>query len=76
MFYLMNLFIGIIGTKITNENNDIFHLIIKREILVEIELFYLLPYQRRKYNWFPEAIIPNAIENVLLDSDSDFDMLQ
>ncbi|CAB4429193.1 unnamed protein product [Rhizophagus irregularis] len=28
----------------------------KAEILVEIELFYLLPYQRRWNTWFPEVI--------------------
>ncbi|CAG8806556.1 24166_t:CDS:2, partial [Racocetra persica] len=25
-------------------------------VLTEIELFYMLPYQRRKYNWFPNTI--------------------
>ncbi|KAF0527751.1 hypothetical protein F8M41_013480 [Gigaspora margarita] len=30
-----------------------FYLALKREILREIGLFYLLPHQRRKNNWFP-----------------------
>ncbi|CAG8506102.1 8875_t:CDS:2, partial [Scutellospora calospora] len=55
IIYLMNLFIGILGNLINEADNRQAYLAIKREILVEIELFYLLPYQKRKYNWFPET---------------------
>ncbi|RIB22237.1 hypothetical protein C2G38_2140289 [Gigaspora rosea] len=30
---------------------------LRGEILSEIELFWMLPYQRRKKNWFPEIIV-------------------
>ncbi|CAG8504423.1 15520_t:CDS:2 [Acaulospora colombiana] len=37
-------------------NNESF-LLLKAEILAEIELFYLLPHQRRKPNWFPDFYV-------------------
>ncbi|GES97115.1 hypothetical protein GLOIN_2v1768207 [Rhizophagus clarus] len=54
--YLMNLFIGLLNKAIDKDNNKASYLIEKAEILVEIELFYLLPYQRRWHTWFPEVI--------------------
>ncbi|RIB30784.1 hypothetical protein C2G38_2136209 [Gigaspora rosea] len=56
LIYLMNLFIGIISNLVSNENNDIAFLALKREIIIEIELLYMLPHQRRKENWFPYVI--------------------
>jgi hypothetical protein len=29
------------------------------QIIAEIELFYMLPHQRRKNNWFPEIMYVN-----------------
>ncbi|CAB4380005.1 unnamed protein product [Rhizophagus irregularis] len=39
-----------------SNNNRVSYLKQKAEILVEIELFYLLPHQRRWGKWFPEII--------------------
>ncbi|CAG8624573.1 10787_t:CDS:2, partial [Scutellospora calospora] len=50
----MNLFIGILSNLINDdEHKHIAYLNLLKEIIVEIELFYLLPHQRRKENWFP-----------------------
>ncbi|PKK59825.1 hypothetical protein RhiirC2_719550 [Rhizophagus irregularis] len=38
------------------EKDKVSYLIQKAEIIAEIELFYLLPHQRRWYAWFPEVI--------------------
>ncbi|CAB4429195.1 unnamed protein product [Rhizophagus irregularis] len=54
--YLMNLFIGLLNMAIEKDNNRVSYLMQKAEILAEIELFYLLPYQRRCEKWFPEVI--------------------
>ncbi|RIB14471.1 hypothetical protein C2G38_1653131 [Gigaspora rosea] len=58
--YLLNLFIGLLSTAIENTNNDESFLQLKREILSEIELFWMLPYQRRRKDWFPEIIYYEA----------------
>ncbi|RIB23066.1 hypothetical protein C2G38_910129 [Gigaspora rosea] len=50
----MNLFIGILGNLLgDNKDNHLAYLKLKKEILKEIELFYLLPSQKRNYKWFP-----------------------
>ncbi|PKC67789.1 hypothetical protein RhiirA1_508754 [Rhizophagus irregularis] len=54
--FLMNLFIGLLNIAIEKDNNRISYLMHKAEILVEIELFYLFPFQRRWEAWFPEVI--------------------
>ncbi|RGB27964.1 hypothetical protein C1646_717312 [Rhizophagus diaphanus] len=54
--YLMNLLIGLLNIAIEKDNNRVSYLIQKAEILAEIELFYLLPLQRRWQTWFPEVI--------------------
>ena len=54
--YLMNLFIGLLNMAIEKDNDRAFYLIQKAEILAEIELLYLLPFQRRWKRWFPEVI--------------------
>ncbi|CAB4444383.1 unnamed protein product [Rhizophagus irregularis] len=41
---------------IEEDNNRVSYLMQKAEILAEIELFYLLPHQRRWQTWFPEVI--------------------
>ncbi|CAB4404472.1 unnamed protein product [Rhizophagus irregularis] len=41
---------------IEKDNNRVSYLKQKAEILAEIELFYLLPHQRRWGKWFPEII--------------------
>ncbi|RGB27084.1 hypothetical protein C1646_719538 [Rhizophagus diaphanus] len=45
--YLMNLLIGLLNIAIEEDNN---------RILAEIELFYLLPHQKRWQEWFPEVL--------------------
>ncbi|CAG8527404.1 16685_t:CDS:2, partial [Acaulospora colombiana] len=54
--YLINLFIGLLGNAIGATSTNESFLYLKAEILAEIELFYMLPYQRRKPNWFPEFL--------------------
>ncbi|RGB36672.1 hypothetical protein C1646_757826 [Rhizophagus diaphanus] len=54
--YLMNLLIGLLNIAIVEDNNRVSYLMQKAEILAEIELFYLLPNQRRWQTWFPEVI--------------------
>ncbi|PKC67994.1 hypothetical protein RhiirA1_417430 [Rhizophagus irregularis] len=52
----MNLLIGLLSNAIEEDNNRVSYLMQKAEILAEIELFYLLPHQRRWQTWFPEVI--------------------
>ncbi|GES75113.1 hypothetical protein GLOIN_2v1874127 [Rhizophagus clarus] len=54
--YLMNLFIGLLNMAIDKDNDRVSYLMLKAEILAEIELFYLLPHQRRWPTWFPDEI--------------------
>ncbi|CAB4423932.1 unnamed protein product [Rhizophagus irregularis] len=41
---------------IEEDNNKASYLAQKAEAIAEIELFYLLPFQRRWRTWFPEVI--------------------
>ncbi|CAB4387278.1 unnamed protein product [Rhizophagus irregularis] len=41
---------------IGKNNNRVSYLMQKTQILAEIELFYMLPFQRRWKEWFPEII--------------------
>jgi hypothetical protein len=52
----MNLFIGLLNNAIGKDNDRVSYLVQKAEILAEIELFYLLPPQRRWNAWFPEVM--------------------
>ncbi|PKC68823.1 hypothetical protein RhiirA1_456782 [Rhizophagus irregularis] len=61
--YLMNLFIGLLSNAIEEDNNRVSYLLQKAEILAEIELFYLLPHQRRWKEWFPKVIYYYADAN-------------
>ncbi|KAF0522451.1 transient receptor potential cation channel subfamily a member 1-like [Gigaspora margarita] len=54
--YLLNLFITLLGAAVDETNNEESFLQLKCEILSEIELFWMLPYQRRKKNWFPDIL--------------------
>ncbi|PKC68123.1 hypothetical protein RhiirA1_457553 [Rhizophagus irregularis] len=54
--YLMNLFIGLLNMAIEKDNDRASYLAQKAEILKDIELFYLLPHQRRWNHWFPDII--------------------
>ncbi|KAF0559045.1 transient receptor potential cation channel subfamily a member 1-like [Gigaspora margarita] len=63
--YLLNLFIGLLSMAIEETNNEESFLQLKGEILSEIELFWMLPYQRRKKNWFPEILYYEASVNEL-----------
>ncbi|CAG8465583.1 14744_t:CDS:10 [Funneliformis caledonium] len=58
--YLMNLFIGLLNIEIEKDNNRTSYLLQKANILAEIELFYLLPHQRRWKSWFPDEIYYHA----------------
>ncbi|PKC09586.1 hypothetical protein RhiirA5_415467 [Rhizophagus irregularis] len=74
VIYLMNLFIGLLNVAIENYDKNEEFLLQKAKIIMEIELFYMLPYQRCNKKWFPDWIhydIPvnkvykliNAIDN-------------
>ncbi|GBC34279.1 hypothetical protein GLOIN_2v1842993 [Rhizophagus irregularis DAOM 181602=DAOM 197198] len=74
VIYLMNLFIGLLNLAIDDYNKEEEYLLQKAQIIMEIELFYMLPWQRNKKEWFPDWIyydIPvteirkliNAIDN-------------
>ncbi|PKY56327.1 hypothetical protein RhiirA4_476554, partial [Rhizophagus irregularis] len=76
VIYLMNLFIGLLNIAIDDYNKEEEYLLQKAQIIMEIELFYMLPWQRKKKEWFPDWIyydIPltevrkliNAIDNKL-----------
>ncbi|GBC33614.2 hypothetical protein GLOIN_2v823409 [Rhizophagus irregularis DAOM 181602=DAOM 197198] len=57
--FAMYLFLTGDSSALTNWpyiSNPSIAILIKAEILAEIELFYLLPYQRRYEKWFPEVI--------------------
>ncbi|PKC75177.1 hypothetical protein RhiirA1_504889 [Rhizophagus irregularis] len=54
--YLMNLFIGLLNNEIQANNNRAAYFMQKAQVLAEIELFYLLPLQRRWKEWFPEVM--------------------
>ncbi|EXX77024.1 hypothetical protein GLOIN_2v1781805 [Rhizophagus irregularis DAOM 181602=DAOM 197198] len=41
---------------IEKDNDRASYLVQKAEVIAEIELFYLLPHQRRWKTWFPEVI--------------------
>ncbi|RIA96285.1 hypothetical protein C1645_733380 [Glomus cerebriforme] len=56
VIYLMNLFIGLLNMTIEKNNDKASYLVQKAEVIAEIELFYLLPHQRRWRSWFPEVI--------------------
>ncbi|KAF0470319.1 hypothetical protein F8M41_025387 [Gigaspora margarita] len=63
--YLLNLFISLLGNAIDDRNNKESFLQLREEILTEIELFWMLPHQRRKKNWFPEILYYKASVNEL-----------
>ncbi|CAG8668057.1 16615_t:CDS:2, partial [Racocetra persica] len=54
VIYLMNLFIGLLNAINPNSAHESF-LAEKAAIIAEIELFYLLPQQRRWRKWFPDT---------------------
>jgi hypothetical protein len=56
VIYLMNLFIGLLNMAIEKDNDRASYLAQKAEIIAEIELFCLLPHQRRWRTWFPEVM--------------------
>ncbi|CAJ0883413.1 7140_t:CDS:2 [Entrophospora sp. SA101] len=65
VIYLMNLFLGLIINQIENYNINEAFLAQKAKIIKEIELFYLLPNQRRWREWFPDILSYNApIEDI------------
>ncbi|PKY48868.1 hypothetical protein RhiirA4_464594 [Rhizophagus irregularis] len=47
VIYLMNLFIGLLNIAIEEDNDRASYLVQKAEVIAEIELFYLLPHQKR-----------------------------
>ncbi|CAG8440033.1 6112_t:CDS:2 [Acaulospora colombiana] len=65
--YLMNLFIGLLSNAIGETSNYESFLLLKADVLAEIELFYMLPRQRRKHDWFPEFFFYEAEVSKLKD---------
>ncbi|CAI2172269.1 2740_t:CDS:2 [Funneliformis geosporum] len=57
VIFLMNLLIGLLNMAIEADNDRLNYIAQKAEILKEIELFYFLPNQKRRWkSWFPETI--------------------
>ncbi|PKK70112.1 hypothetical protein RhiirC2_712150 [Rhizophagus irregularis] len=57
VIYLMNLFIGLLNNAISDYNKEEEFLLQKAQIIMEIELFYMLPNQKRdNKDWFPDWI--------------------
>ncbi|GBB88159.1 hypothetical protein RclHR1_01470007 [Rhizophagus clarus] len=56
VIYLMNLFIGLLNLAIDDYKKEEEFLLQKAQIIMEIELFYMLPYQKRNKKWFPDWI--------------------
>ncbi|CAI2186409.1 6855_t:CDS:2 [Funneliformis geosporum] len=54
--YLMNLFIGLLNLEIEKNKTHCLFMLRKAKVLVEIELFLLLPNQRRWSHWFPDLL--------------------
>ena len=52
----MNLLIGLLNMAIEKDNDRASYLTQKAKVIAEIELFYLLPLQRRWRTWFPEVM--------------------
>ncbi|PKY47234.1 hypothetical protein RhiirA4_543834 [Rhizophagus irregularis] len=59
VIYLLNLFIGLLNIAIDSYNREEEFLFRKAQIIMEIELFYLLPWQRNNKEWFPDWIYYN-----------------
>ncbi|CAI2177716.1 20406_t:CDS:2 [Funneliformis geosporum] len=55
--YLMNLFIGLLNLEIEGNRTHFLFILQKAKIVAEIELFLLLPNQRRWRHWFPDIIV-------------------
>ncbi|CAG8602070.1 8208_t:CDS:2, partial [Paraglomus occultum] len=60
VIYLLNLFIGLLSNAINLYHERSSYLAQKAEVLAEIELFYMLPSQRRKKCWFPDIVYYEA----------------
>jgi hypothetical protein len=58
--YILNVFITLFSEAI--EDNDDAFLLTKADYLAKIELFYLLPNQRRWKKWFPEVMYVKFIK--------------
>ncbi|CAJ0908757.1 11747_t:CDS:2 [Entrophospora sp. SA101] len=58
--YLMNLFIGLLSNQIEKYDINEAFLAQKAKIIRDIELFYLLPNQRRWREWFPDILCYHA----------------
>ncbi|CAG8715026.1 4828_t:CDS:2, partial [Funneliformis mosseae] len=57
VIFLMNLLIGLLNMAIEADKDRVTYIAQKAEILKEIELFYLLPNQRRRWkSWFSDLI--------------------
>ncbi|GBB88353.1 hypothetical protein RclHR1_14910001 [Rhizophagus clarus] len=56
VIYLMNLFIGLLNLAIDDYNKEEEFLLQKAQIIMEIELFYMLQWQRNNKEWFPDWI--------------------
>ena len=54
--HLMNLVVNSGLKLVANLIDRASYLVQKAEILAEIELFYLFPFQRRWRTWFPEVM--------------------
>ncbi|CAG8736428.1 21179_t:CDS:2, partial [Racocetra persica] len=65
VIYLLNLFIGLLNIAIAGNNSRVLFLLLRAELIAEIEIFFLLPHQRRWKSWFPDRIFYYAHVNKL-----------
>ncbi|CAI2200787.1 11229_t:CDS:1, partial [Funneliformis geosporum] len=55
VIYLMNLFIGLLNLEIEKNKTHSKFMLRKARLLAEIELYFLLPNQRRWRHWLPDT---------------------
>ncbi|RIB28346.1 hypothetical protein C2G38_2158107 [Gigaspora rosea] len=64
VIYLINILPGVLCDVAINDDNVLAYLALKRQIIIQIELLYMLPYQRRRNDWFPSIIKPYVSQNL------------
>ncbi|GBB87278.1 hypothetical protein RclHR1_13700009 [Rhizophagus clarus] len=54
---MLNVFIALFSEVIKDDDVQALYWKMMAEVISEIELFYLLPFQRRWQKWFPEVFV-------------------
>ncbi|RIB25343.1 hypothetical protein C2G38_2138817 [Gigaspora rosea] len=69
--YLVNVIIGFLPSGMDEDKMRMTYLILRAEVLEEIELLYMLPHQRRNENWFPSIVFYECHTTRLLEHIND-----